>query len=81
MPKVNLGRTSPEEIFGSKLKSSIIENRMACGEVAKKMGFTSRTMSSRFKNPSDMTLGQLKRFIKLTGLPEESVINYLYGKK
>lgn len=81
MPKVNLGRSNHEEIFGSKLKSSIIENRMACGEVAKKMGFTSRTMSSRFKNPSDMTLGQLKLFIKLTGLSEEAVIKYLYERK
>lgn len=81
MPKVNLGRPNHEEIFGAKLKSSIAENRLQCGLVAKKIGFTGQTMSARFKKPSNMTLGQLKVFIKLTGLPEEDVIKYLYERK
>ena len=81
MSRVNLGKPNHDEIFGSKMKSFIVWKQMQCGEVARKLGVTARTMSSRFKNPSNMTLGQLKLFIKLTGLPEEDVIKYLYERK
>lgn len=80
MPKVNLGGIDHEKIFGSKLKAMLIEKQMECRQVAKKLGCSDGTLSSRFKNPSKMPLGELKLFIKISGLPPETVIQYLYEK-
>lgn len=81
MPKVTLGKPNYELLFGAKLKGAIIGSCSECAEVASKIGIKPRTMSNRFKKPSDMTLGELKRFIKATELPPEEVIQYLYEKK
>ncbi len=78
MPKVNLGKPNQEVIFGDKLKASITENHMECRDMQKILGCSSGTLSSRFKNPGKMPLGELKRFIKATGLKQEAVIKYLY---
>lgn len=81
MPRVNLGKPNYEEIFGAKLKAVIFEKRMECRAVANAVGFTPRTLSNRFNEPALMTLKELKRFIKVTDLPPEVVIQYLYEKK
>lgn len=81
MPRVNLGKPNYEAIFGARLKAIIFEKRMECRAVASAVGFTPRTMSNRFNEPEFMTLGQLKRFIKITNLPPEVVIQYLYEKQ
>ena len=69
---------SKEKLFGSKMKASIVENRLLCTDVAKKIGVSRKTMSSRFTDPSQMTLGELKLFIKTTHMEKEAVIEYLY---
>jgi len=81
MPKVRVLVKDHEKDFGAELKAAIIRNRMKVPEVAKKVGFTDRTMTNRFTKPSDMTLGQMKLFIKATGMDKETVINYLYEGK
>jgi hypothetical protein len=78
MPKVSLGKLDYEKKFGARLRSAIFEKRMECREVAKIIGNCDSTMSSRFSNPGKMTLGELKLFIKATGIGKEAVIDYLY---
>jgi hypothetical protein len=78
VPRVNLGKPNHEAIFGARLKAIIFEKRMECRAVANAVGFTPRTMSNRFNEPELMTLKELKKFIKITGLPQEVVIQYLY---
>lgn len=78
MPKVRTLVKDYEKDFGAELKATIIRNRMKISEVAKKVGFTDRTMTSRFTKPSGMTLGQMKLFIKATNLSPEVLIKYLY---
>lgn len=80
MPRVNLGRTDPGMIFGKKMKSVIMESDGNCTTTADKIGISNITLSRRFKDPSQMTLGQLRIFIRITGLRKEDVIAYLYGK-
>ena len=78
MPRVKpLGRDY-EKDFGAELKAAIVRKRMSTAVVAKLVGFTGRTMANRFNNPADMTLGQMKRFIKVTEFSPEILINYLY---
>ena len=81
MPKVKLGKPNYELDFGAKMKAAIVEKRLECRTVADRVGFTPRTMSNRFREPSLMTLAELKRFIKITDLPPEVIIQYLYERK
>lgn len=81
MPRVNLGRTDPGMIFGKKMKSVIMESDGNCTTTADKIGISNITLSRRFKDPSQMTLGQLRIFIRITGLRKEDVIAYLYGER
>lgn len=80
MPKVKLGRADPGMELGKKMKSSIMESDENCMSTADKIGISNITLSRRFKDPSQMTLGQLRIFIRITGLRKEDVIAYLYGK-
>lgn len=78
MPRVKpLGRDC-EKAFGAELKAAIVRKRMEVPEVATRVGFTPRTMSNRFSRPGDMTLSQMKRFIKITDFSPEILFNYLY---
>lgn len=81
MPKVKLGKPDYEKIFGNKLKAAIIASGSQCGQVAQALGTCEKTMSNRFKKPSDMPLGQLKNLIKMTDMPPDIIIQYLYDGK
>ena len=81
MPKVSLGKSDYERMFGAKLKAAIIGSGRECQQAAKVLGIDKRTLSNRFREPSGMTLGQMKLLIKMTDLPSEMVIDYLYDRK
>ena len=78
MTKVNLGTVNVERKFGAKLKAAIVENRLQHPVVAQKIGVAPRTLSNRYNNPSQMTLGEMKLFIKVTHLDKQAVVNYLF---
>ena len=78
MPRVTLGSNNCEKNFGAKLNAQIVEKRLRRDKVAQKIGVCDKTLKSRFDTPHQMTLGQLKLFIKVTGLSKESIIEYLY---
>lgn len=81
MPKVNLGKPNYETIFGTAMKAAVVRSNQMSREVGKKIGNCEATMSRRYRNPGQMTLSELKLFIKATGLGKEDVINYLYEGK
>ena len=81
MPKVNLGGIDFEKKFGAKLNAKIVETRQQRANVAKRMGVCDKTLKNRFDNPGQMTLFQLKQYIKATGIEKETVIEYLYEGK
>ncbi|MBO5208033.1 MAG: hypothetical protein J6B68_01675 [Lachnospiraceae bacterium] len=81
MPKVALGNPNYEKIFGAKLKASVIGSGKQCKQAAQFLGICDRTLSDRFKNPAPMTLGQLKLLIKMTDMPPDIILQYLYEGK
>lgn len=80
MPRVRPSIKDKEKNFGSELKAAIVRKRMDVPTVAVKVGFTPRTMSNRFSRPGDMTLSQMRSFIKATDMDVQIVIDYLLGK-
>lgn len=81
MPRVNLGRPNYEKMFGDALRGAVYGTGKECREVAAAVGRTGRTLSSRFKEPGQMPLVELKAYIKVTGLRPEEVFKYLYEKE
>ena len=80
MPRVRPLTKDREKDFGSELKAAIVRRRMDVPAVASCVGFTPRTMSNRFTRPGDMTLSQMRSFIKVTGMDVQIVMDYLMGK-
>ena len=81
MPKVKLGKPYYERIFGSKLKASVIGSGNQCKSVARYLGICAKTLSDRYRNPAQMTLGELKLLIRMTDMPPDDIIQYLYEGK
>lgn len=81
MPKVSLGKPDYERKFGAKLKAAIIASGKKCWQAADVLGINVRTLSNRFQEPANITLGQIKLLIKMTDLPPEIVMDYLYDRK
>ena len=80
MPRLRPTTKDREMNFGSELKAAIVRKRMDVPAVATKVGFTPRTMSNRFTRPGDMTLSQMRSFIKITDMDIQIVVDYLLGK-
>lgn len=80
MPRVKLGRKDYEAEFGGVLRGAIFA-RGQCKHAEKILGVSHGTLSNRFKAPGNMSLLELKRFIRFYRIPEEEVIKYLYEKK
>ncbi len=81
MPKVSLGKPDYERMFGAKLKAAIIGSGKECQQAAEVLGIDKRTLSNRFREPANMTLGQMRLLIRMTDLSPETVMGYLYGRK
>lgn len=80
MPKVRPLVVDKEKDFGAEMKAAVVRKRMKPETVAKQVGFTGRTMTNRFNKPGDMTLSQMKLFLKVTGMDIGLVVDYLQGK-
>lgn len=80
MPRVRPLVIDKEKNFGAEMKAAIIRKQMHTETVAKQVGFTGRTMTNRFNKPGDMTLSQMKLFLKATGMDIGLVVDYLQGK-
>lgn len=74
-------RKNWEKDFGSKVKGYITGAGIQCKKMAQVLDTTEQTLSRRFKNPSSMRLSDLKCIIRLTELPKEEVIKYLYEEE
>lgn len=81
MPRVNLGKPNHDKLFGDALRGAVFGTGKECYEVAEAVGRTGRTLSKRFKDPGQMTLHELKAYIKVTNLRPEVVFKYLYEKE
>lgn len=81
MPRVNLGKPNYDKMFGDALRGAVFGTGKECQEIAAAVGRTGRTLSNRFRDPGQMTLSELKSYIKVTGLRQEDILKYLYEKE
>ena len=81
MPKVKLGKPDFEKAFGLIMKTAVTRSGKLTKNVAKEIGYDAGTLSKHYSNPGTMTLKKFKRFIKVAGLTEEEVLDYLYERK
>lgn len=66
MPRIN--KTSPHSKFEGVLLEGLINQGLEYGELAERMGVTPKTLQNRRKNPDDITVGEIKKMSRITGL-------------
>ncbi|MBQ7925919.1 MAG: hypothetical protein IJ335_06445 [Lachnospiraceae bacterium] len=76
-----MSEPSAELIFGKHMESRLTEQMIDRDKAAKKLNICTKTLGRRFKKPGDMTLGELKTFIRLYGASKDAVLQYLYENK
>ena len=81
MGKVKLGKHSPEEQFAGNLKASVNNSLTDWKTIAKQTNKCTKTMNNYLGEPEKITLGWLKMFVKITDMPPDYILNYLYGGK
>lgn len=80
MPKSNFC-INHEAIFSESMEVALVRKKVTKKTIAERTGIHRSTISRYYQKPGTMTLETLKQIIKLTGLPKEDVINYLYEGK
>lgn len=80
MPKSNFC-INHEAIFSENMEVALVRKKVTKKVIAEKTGISRCTIQRYYQKPRTMTLETLKQIIRLTGLPKEDVINYLYEGK
>ncbi len=79
MPKVILGEwTAKDQQLSRNLKSCLIRAGKKDSDVARKAGNSDRTIRSRYKQPADITIRELRAFIQVADVPKEDILDALY---
>ena len=81
MPKVNLGKHDYNEEFTNKLNACVAGLGTDWKRLAPKTGVSTNTALTYKNHPVKMNMLWLKRFIKLTDLDPDVILNYLYEGK
>ena len=78
MPKVTLGRfTEKDKRFVKSVKKGLIEKEKKAIDLAARCGTSPKTVYGRYKNPENMTVKELRVYIKFAGITKEDVIDFL----
>ncbi len=77
MPKTNLC-INHEAIFSENMEVALVRKKVTKKSISEKTGASRSTICRYYQKPRTMTLDMLKQIIKLTNIPKEDVINYLY---
>lgn len=80
MPKSNFC-INHEAIFSENMEVALVRKKVTKKAISEKTGIHRNTICRYYQKPRTMTLETLKQIIRLTGLPKEDVINYLYEGK
>lgn len=82
MAKVTLGRYAKEdENFIVRLEQCLIgQRKKARRDVVPKTGKSVQTYYQRIKDPSKMTVGELRVYVREAKMPKEDIIDFIYGK-
>lgn len=81
MGKVKLGKPTYKEQFVGNLKASVNNSLTDWKTIAKKTSRCPKTMNNYLGEPEKIPLGWLKMFVKITNMPPDYILNYLYEGK
>ena len=81
MPKVNLGRKDYGAIFKGELQAARTRRFMDRSAIAEKTDCSYGTVRNYELEPAKIPVGWLKRFIKVTNMDPNVILNYLYEGK
>lgn len=80
MPKTNFC-INYEAQFSEDMEVALVKKKITKKALCEKTGNSRSTIHRYFKSPRTMTVDALKQIIKMTGLPKDEVIKYLYEGK
>lgn len=80
MPKSNFC-INHEAIFSENMSIALVRKKITKKAISNKTGISRSTISRYYQEPRKMTVDALKKIIKLTGIPKEDVIAYLFEGK
>lgn len=79
MPKVTLGRfTDKDKRFVKNVRAGLIKKEKDYKDLAEISGTCPSTVYNRYAEPSEMTVRELRAYIKVSGLSQEEIIDFLY---
>ena len=82
MPRIKpLGGIDFAKVLQGEICASRVRMQMDRKAVAKKTNCSYGTVRNYEMNPEKIPLGWLKRYIKVTGMKPEVIIEYLYERK
>lgn len=82
MPRVKpLGKPDYDKIFCAELSCAITRSFLSKQEVADKTGITKRMLYYKLETPKSISLEWLKKFVKVTNMKPEVILDYLYEGK
>ncbi len=80
MPKSNFC-INHEAMFSENMEVALVRKKVTKKAIAERTGISRSTICRYYQKPRTMTVDALKQIIKMTGLPKEEVMNYLYEGK
>lgn len=79
MPKVAVGQYAKQnERLVKKIKLTLFEKEMKACKLAGTMGISRNTHFNYMKKPETITIGALRKYIKILNIPKEDIIAALY---
>lgn len=80
MPRVRTSEAEEQRRFlGSVIKANMQRREVDCDSLMKRTGIKKSTHYRRIREPDTMTVGELKKYIKVLGISDEDLIYCLKG--
>ena len=80
MPKSNFC-INHEAVFSESMEVALTRKKITKKSISEKIGISRATIQRYYKHPQTMTVDVLKQVVKMTGIPKEEFIAYIYEGK
>lgn len=80
MPKSNFC-INHEAIFSESMEVARTRKKITKKSISEKTGISRSTIQNYYKRPRTMTVDTLKQIVKMTNIPKEELIAYIYEGK
>lgn len=80
MPKSNFC-INHEAIFSKNMELALTREEVTKKSISEKTGISRTTVQRYYKKPKTMTVNALKQIVRMTKIPKEELIAYIYEGK